>query len=917
MNIKGGFFVGKRRWLCALMALLLMCAMGCVALAEPEELEAPVEEQVLELGEFELIEEPQEFIIGSDPVEAELALDPETCPHANTETRRGRFNDWEDADPRESYTITSVDNTSHKITGYCYTVTHCRDCDTDINPPVRDTKKTTWTEGHDYDENETCRVCGHVNTCNHPRMERDEGPRNWEDDAEPHEEYQVVSLNHHEHQITGHKYTWYYCPDCDNTYDLTREDEVTKWTQGHWYNGGTVCEFELCGHVNDCQHLHAEHNEGAYNWWNGEKYTVKSANEREHKITGAWYTWDYCPDCDQDINIEKGAKKTWKEHHHYGDDLVCHFELCNHVNACKHKHVEHNEGIYYWWEDAEPQEQYTVVSLNDAVHKITGHRYTWNWCKDCDCDVDIYRDPSSTTWTEGHWYNEDGVCDFDLCGHVNTCQHPHVEHNEGAYRWWDGEKYTVKSINEREHRITGPLYTWDHCPDCDTDFNVRKGAKKTWTEHHHYGEDLVCHFELCNHVNACKHKNREYNEGAYYWWDDAENQGTYTVVSLNDAEHEITGRKYTWYWCPDCECDFDITPSDGITTWKDGHWYNEKGVCEFEPCGHVNACTHENLEPREGSRPWEGGYKSIKAVNYIEHKTKGPYYTWDWCPDCHQDLNIVSHGVQTFTERHDYDESLSVPVCRWCGKKMDCPHKKAEADGGIFLGERDLDDYVIESLGAVGHHVEGDYFTWKYCPDCEQFLDVQLEGHKTFDADHWYNHQGVCNLCGYQCENVYELKASGSTPMNKGDILFLALGSNTGTSFKSSKTSVVDTDGPIMFAKETGTATVTVKLSTGKSLKLKITVVDPKAPKKLVIEAPASKKVNMTDTPTLTLKTTITPDTASDAKVIWDSKNEKRATVDQNGVVTFHDKGSVTITATTIGEKNKKITGKITFTVTK
>ena len=108
-----------------------------------------------------------------------------------------------------------------------------------------------------------------------------------------------------------------------------------------------------------------------------------------------------------------------------------------------------------------------------------------------------------------------------------------------------------------------------------------------------------------------------------------------------------------------------------------------------------------------------------------------------------------------------------------------------------------------------------------------------------------------------------------------------------------------------------------MKLSNKKTLKLKVTVVDPYTPKKLTIKALSNKTIDMNVTPKLSLEYTITPNTAADARVTWDSGNPKRAKVDENGVVTFLDKGSVTITASTIGEKGKKLTAKITLNVKK
>ena len=98
---------------------------------------------------------------------------------------------------------------------------------------------------------------------------------------------------------------------------------------------------------------------------------------------------------------------------------------------------------------------------------------------------------------------------------------------------------------------------------------------------------------------------------------------------------------------------------------------------------------------------------------------------------------------------------------------------------------------------------------------------------------------------------------------------------------------------------------------------VKVTVVDPTIPKKVIVTSPAGTTFSMAQTPTAQLEYTIEPATAADAKVTWTTSNKKYATVDEDGLVTFQGKGKVTITATVIGEKNKKITGKIKLTVNK
>lgn len=63
----------------------------------------------------------------------------------------------------------------------------------------------------------------------------------------------------------------------------------------------------------------------------------------------------------------------------------------------------------------------------------------------------------------------------------------------------------------------------------------------------------------------------------------------------------------------------------------------------------------------------------------------------------------------------------------------------------------------------------------------------------------------------------------------------------------------------------------------------------------------------------LQLDTVVTPDTASIKDVIWSSRNEKAATVDENGVVTGVNRGTATILAT--AADGSKVVGQITLTV--
>ena len=62
---------------------------------------------------------------------------------------------------------------------------------------------------------------------------------------------------------------------------------------------------------------------------------------------------------------------------------------------------------------------------------------------------------------------------------------------------------------------------------------------------------------------------------------------------------------------------------------------------------------------------------------------------------------------------------------------------------------------------------------------------------------------------------------------------------------------------------------------------------------------------------TIELTATVTPDNAFKG-VIWSSSDETKATVDENGVVTGHQAGEVTITATSAEDETIKATSTIT-----
>jgi len=116
-------------------------------------------------------------------------------------------------------------------------------------------------------------------------------------------------------------------------------------------------------------------------------------------------------------------------------------------------------------------------------------------------------------------------------------------------------------------------------------------------------------------------------------------------------------------------------------------------------------------------------------------------------------------------------------------------------------------------------------------------------------------------------------------------------------SSSSKKIATVDANGVITPVKE-GTATITVKTANGKKDTLKVKVVDPYKPSKVVLNLSGTQKIAVGKT--VQLSATIEPDTAS-SDLTWKSSKKSVATVDENGLVKAKSKGTATITVTARG----------------
>ena len=157
------------------------------------------------------------------------------------------------------------------------------------------------------------------------------------------------------------------------------------------------------------------------------------------------------------------------------------------------------------------------------------------------------------------------------------------------------------------------------------------------------------------------------------------------------------------------------------------------------------------------------------------------------------------------------------------------------------------------------------------------------------------------------------LNKSGTIRLNIGETLQLtgtvtpAAATQTLTWKTSRKKVATVSKKGLVKAKKAGTAIITARAVNGKKAKIKVVVVDPKAPTSIALNYKGTVPLKLGET--LQLSATIAPDTAKDAKLKWTSSRKKYATVSSKGLVNAKRIGTTTITVK--AANGKKATVKI------
>ncbi len=626
-------------------------------------------------------------------VSVAMADPEEECPHTDTYS----YFDFEYGDEENPVTYTSVNNRCHIASGMGYTYTYCSDCGQQVSKSELYHKERE--EWHYYNEDGVCQYCGHENTCTHEITEED----SWFDDSDA---IEYAPLNEKYHTATGKGRARTVCSDCGQTLEESHAvDELVKQEE-HEFDMDGVCK--RCEYVNPCPHTHIYN---SWRWTDGNNVQYADKNDKYHTSTGRGYTYSYCGDCGQIISKNPEEILVEEQWHEYVDG-VC--EYCGHENTCTHEHTREGRS----WTDWDSRK---IEDTDARVHTITGTGYISIYCDDC--GMELSRGEATILTEEEDHDFRNGVCAD--CGHVNTCTH---ENAEPDYSWADWDNVTYTDTDDEYHTISGPAYTFLWCPDCGERLDETYVENYERPQSHRYDETGVC--EYCDHVNTCTHPDAV-EDWAWTDWDEVE------VEDTNDRYHTVTGKGYTYMYCPDCDTTFDKGPEETMSR-QETHWFVD-GVCEY--CGHVNTCTH----PR-AYEDWS--WTDLENVKYTDkndkyHTATGKGYSYMYCPDCDAMFDEGPEETRSRDEEHWYENG----VCRRCDHVNACQHTNVSESWWWA----DYDSVIFTPVDAQYHQASGAIYTYKYCRDCgetveesELMPDVVKKERHDFDAN------GVCRQCSYE-----------------------------------------------------------------------------------------------------------------------------------------------------------------------
>ena len=223
----------------------------------------------------------------------------------------------------------------------------------------------------------------------------------------------------------------------------------------------------------------------------------------------------------------------------------------------------------------------------------------------------------------------------------------------------------------------------------------------------------------------------------------SENPGNYNPV--NSTQHQDAIYYYNEIWCDDCNtllrCEF-VRQEDDPSTLADHTFVDGVcTVCSYEACQHTS--TEERTQTREET--YEDCWHDASG-----HMVKVYTITQTVCTSCGEVISESEPVMDYATRDHTFNDE---GVCSVCGQTY-CPHTNAYWSDGDWCGVTSS-----EVIDKTYHRImAGSLFYQKYCPDCDEIIDMKDEVVTGVDVveKHILPPGGsACVVCGYvlTCEH--------------------------------------------------------------------------------------------------------------------------------------------------------------------
>ena len=458
---------------------------------------------------------------------------------------------------------------THTISYYLHSEYKCEACGASYTE--YSDELLTVTEAHEYSDG-VCYLCNAKNPCAHANLVQD-GTSSYYDAV-------VHSSDATTHTISAYSCIWYYCPDCGESFaDVSDEYTTVNATLPHEWTEEGYCW--ICDAENPCEHPDLVYSDSYTQIdWNMEDPII-STTATTHTVWAYECEGGECPDCGAWVYRQIGETVQRTEAHEYYGGTYC--NVCDYVPSCKHGTCVTSNVLYY----IDGGEK-----VDNTYHLAKAKIYTVTTCVLCGYSVEK-AGSVEYSFMEEHYYNDSGAC--YACGlkAAADCTHANTE----SYSEWEWSGSF--STDAYSHTGTEQEIEIVRCADCGKTISRKVIASERVSSVHQYDISNVC--TECGYVSKCSHAKYQFISDSYTYYNALNaNQHAPIVTAAKVCQCTVCGAALTY-----CSTVTQAVGKAAYHNWVNGEcsvcYLPQPGVCQHKyvdgectKCGAV--CSHSYVD---------------------------------------------------------------------------------------------------------------------------------------------------------------------------------------------------------------------------------------------------------------------------------------------------------------------------------